>query len=237
VDSWIRRSKIAAYQEAYDRIAREIELEPQNTVVDIACGTGEVIRRVGSARIVGTDSSPRMLTVAKQKLGRYGIRAEIITHAISKRYLSHRLSEGKVILYLDNCLKSTLPKSFFDVAVSTFAGFSEDSVDEFLGEKFSELKSIKSKWLAAKRAEVQRDHEIYKILKNDGRLIKAVYQPSPRVNNRKFRALVPLKSQFEVVRTAFIPSARIASDAWLTRKLLGQSAVQGYGILIWKKIA
>lgn len=56
---------------------RHIELKPGDSLLDMGCGTGEVIRQLhrrsgGVARLRGIDPSPDMLAVAQRKLRGYG---------------------------------------------------------------------------------------------------------------------------------------------------------------------
>ncbi len=55
------------------RAVREVALAPQDEVLDVACGTGdltEAFARGGARRVVGSDYTPAMLDLARAKLAR-----------------------------------------------------------------------------------------------------------------------------------------------------------------------
>ncbi len=65
------------YNRARRETMRQLQLEPGQTVLDIACGTGEnfkyVLENIGkSGTIIGTDYSAGMLAQARRKIEKNG---------------------------------------------------------------------------------------------------------------------------------------------------------------------
>ncbi len=125
---WKERTRTHAYQEAYDRIASEIDADKTDFLVDIGCGTGEIIRRIESRRIVGTDNDLRMLFAASKHLRDYRIASEIVTTPLSRDALVEKLGKRKVILCLDNCLDTKLPRNLFNIAINSFSAYDEQTI-------------------------------------------------------------------------------------------------------------
>ena len=79
---WLERSRSIEYQRAYDAIVRNILKVEGGIYVDVACGSGECIKRLaqgGNHRlIVGTDASSEMLEAAQANLASAGIESSVL---------------------------------------------------------------------------------------------------------------------------------------------------------------
>lgn len=122
VDWWLERSSSPEYQEAYDIIASSVPVSPGDVFLDVACGSGEILRRMcGKARkLVGSDATKRMLEEAAQSLCRSGMPVEIFDRPMTRAEWEEEARKDRAALYLDNILNTTLPEGFFDAGSFTF---------------------------------------------------------------------------------------------------------------------
>ncbi len=85
-----------------DAAIEALDLQPGQTVLDIACGTGatllELSRRVGSrGKVIGIDHSPDMVAVARQRIAESGAQnIELLVEPIESARISH---EAEAILF------------------------------------------------------------------------------------------------------------------------------------------
>lgn len=60
----------------------QLELKPDDTVVDIGCGTASLAIRIKQhqpdARVIGVDPDPQVLAIARAKVGRAGVAIEFV---------------------------------------------------------------------------------------------------------------------------------------------------------------
>ena len=74
-DRWAKSYDKAVFQfwmrKFYAQATAELQLNPKTKVLDISCGTGELLKSLqGKAELYGIDISEEMLKAAKKKLGR-----------------------------------------------------------------------------------------------------------------------------------------------------------------------
>ncbi len=72
-DRWARTYDKVLYQFWMKRfhipVFKELKLEKQTKILDISCGTGELLKKLkGKAELYGIDISEEMLKIAKQKV-------------------------------------------------------------------------------------------------------------------------------------------------------------------------
>ena len=95
----IVRAEVPHYDDLQDRIADATDDLAVSSVLDLGCGTGETGRRVlerhPGATLVGVDSSPEMLNIARRSL--------------------------PDATFIESRLEDPLPEGPFDVVVSAFA--------------------------------------------------------------------------------------------------------------------
>lgn len=221
VSWWAGRSESSAYQHAYDRVVETIDLRERDFLVDVECGTGEIIRRLGRGRLVGTDYNLNILLKASQNLRKHGIRSKILTEPVSKPTLTEKLRDHKVLLLLDNCLQTNLPVSFFDVAVNTFPDFSVASLNGI--EPMRRNLSNHEKCNIAIFAEEQKDIQIHRSLKQDGRYIRTMYYAKRHGRKASMNAKRLRQKMFRSIRRRFL----ILSSTIVHSDLIGQDANLG----------
>lgn len=225
---WNVRSKTLAYQHAYDSLASEIKEIIQSrerpvVVVDVACGTGEIIRRVyRSGRIIfGTDIDLPMLSKASANLGKYHIPSRLVTKAPKKSDTAWRkiLRGRKVVLLADDCLSSKLPPKSFDIAINTFVGFPPELLRKReRGKRNIAVAQDRAEMLL--RAQKDLDREVHKILKEGGIFIRTIYYRKHRSKKaieiaRRMNSLYFswLRRHFSIIKIEFVPSELIGMDA------------------------
>ena len=101
-DRWARTYDTVLYQFWMKRfhkpVLKELKLTPETKIVDISCGTGELLKKLeGKAELYGIDISEEMLKVAKTKL------------------------DTKVHLQKGDVHKLSFEKDFFDYVITTEA--------------------------------------------------------------------------------------------------------------------
>jgi ubiquinone/menaquinone biosynthesis C-methylase UbiE len=77
-------SQLSPYQSMMDEVARRIDVQPGQRVLDAACGTGNLMVKLltaidPDARIIGCDSSMTMIERAKEKLAGNGVTTIMFT--------------------------------------------------------------------------------------------------------------------------------------------------------------
>jgi len=114
---WVERTKLKGHQEAYDHIADSIG--GGKIILDIGCGTGEVLARAYKANngrtYVGTDATEEMIAIAKDNFEMGGIPFEV------RDSLRYSGLERKTYLIKDDIAKSRIPDEFSDLTIYSFA--------------------------------------------------------------------------------------------------------------------
>jgi SAM-dependent methyltransferase len=113
---WAERSDSAGHQAAYDQILKDVPRVTDGVYVDVACGNGNMLARLYSINpnclILGTDTSAKMLELAKNKLTRLG--ADVHLNG------SGELPKKGIVLILDDIINSHISKNFADVVLFNF---------------------------------------------------------------------------------------------------------------------
>jgi SAM-dependent methyltransferase len=175
---YAKRCLSTDYQTAYDVIAKQLKSEKYESVVDIGCGSGELMRRVyRMARprlLMGTDISEEMLCIAQRNLQSYGIECAAGDPAQVEE------KEG-VFLVNDDVRSSGLPYSAFDVAIISFPDVGSDVEMSEIGDRlildyvrrFGPIKRSKHyDYVATLRAY----HHMSRCIKRGGILLDVNYQ-------------------------------------------------------------
>lgn len=226
---WEGLTKKPERQVAYDRIADEViqsvKFPLQCNLLDVACGTGEIIVRLHGklGSVAGTDIDPEMLARARDNLRAHNITAQLFTNQTPNFSYRKNTERGRVALILDNCLSTKLPAHSFDIAVRLFGGFSRSSIlehEKMLGNESP--KTIPDMIQAFVRAEQKSDRQVSKLLKEGGTYLKTIYyrrhrsrlaiETAKRVQTMRLRSL---RHQFSIMKNEVVPSDSIGKDAFL----------------------
>jgi cyclopropane fatty-acyl-phospholipid synthase-like methyltransferase len=81
INWWIKRSATECYQRVYERVVATSHLTPDSIVVDLGCGSGELIKRLYTKKpkiLVGTDNSLQMLHIAWGNLLKHDIEVNLL---------------------------------------------------------------------------------------------------------------------------------------------------------------
>lgn len=233
-DWWARRASSPEYQNAYDNISSKIKFSPDDVMIDVACGTGEIIRRMPlHAKIIGTDNNTIMLNKALENLKSYEIPVKVYTEPISPERWDEELKESRVTLIKDDMYKSSLPSSICDIAVHTFPEY-------ITQEKLSALSEIDRTKSVSKMADT-RDKEIHRLLKPNGIYYSAVYDALARRKDyfkaqRKHLRKSDIRGLFKLASAELVRDEKIAEDGFSEKpKGLGRNPSYGYGIIKLRK--
>ncbi len=114
---WTARSSSIGYQKAYDNIVSYLSIDPQFVYIDVACGKGEILKRLYEkgqyGALVGTDGSCPMLEAAQDNLKDYDFQIKDVTSL-------EGVNRGSRILVLDNLLECKVQNGLADVTIFTF---------------------------------------------------------------------------------------------------------------------
>ncbi len=215
VSWWLRRSRTEDYQKAYDRVAEKVDVDSDKILVDVQCGEGEMLRRIATGKLIGTDFSMKMLERARENLSLHGISSRIINSPVSKRRLKEMLSDCRVLLFNDNCLDSRLPSNFFNFALTLFPDFSPNSYAVGFGVRDSREKRLKM----SLGLELKKNTEIHRILTRKGLCLQArYYEKSGPITALRLRELlrpfkVKMDKLFETIGNELVLSDSIGMDA------------------------
>lgn len=261
VDWWLKRSQSREYQRAYDTIAESLRPKSSDVVVEIGCGNGELLRRLRSGRLVGTDITQRMLRLARMNLRAHGSDSEIIERFADRRRASAILEKDKVLLVRDDYLESRIPDSFADIVLMSFPELEHES---YIGMLSRELKDgsenawlDRSEMLAEYRevdegmdlrrlkgviaSSVVRDTGVHRMLKKKGTYLLADYASVDRPENmideqKALNEARDLGGKFEILDSAFVEERKIADDAGVGEAYIDQSfRLHGYSITAFRK--
>jgi ubiquinone/menaquinone biosynthesis C-methylase UbiE len=90
---------LGSYNRARQRTIQQLRLEPGQTVLDVACGTGEnfrfILEKIGpTGRLIGTDFSEGMLAQARRKIEKNGWQNVHLLHADARSLSQEMLTEA-----------------------------------------------------------------------------------------------------------------------------------------------
>lgn len=233
-DWWIGRSQSKEYQKAYDEIVNRIKFSPEDVLLDVACGTGEIIRRIPlDGKILGTDNNLTMLKKAAENLKKNKIPVKVYTELLSPQEWNEEVKEKRVTLIKDNMYQSNLPNSLCDIAVHTFPEYISNEDIRFLNE-------INWHNATSKMGDV-RDREIHRILKPNGTFYTTYYDVLPRGKkplklNKQYLRRSGVKNLYKIVSAEHIKDEEIARDGFSEKpKGLKRNPSYGYGIVKLRK--
>ncbi|MDO8509261.1 MAG: class I SAM-dependent methyltransferase [Nanoarchaeota archaeon] len=218
VGYWKERSLSSEYQEAYDNIIKNIP-ESGSTLLDVGCGTGEILKRVWKeldyGLLIGCDATYEMLKGAMEKL-----KSENIPARIERKWDLKLLNSKEVVLLLEDVSDMQIPKQIADTALFTFPEIFSNS-KKWAGEgkikneirkrgyEFNDIKKI------IKKLMIHRN--IADKIKNNGRFISVEYDVQYRNSFLESRVIYNKISFAEMIslrleNAQFFESAKVWSD-------------------------
>ena len=182
VKEWMERASSPEYQKAYDVVARCIPKDSTHRYLEIACGTGELLKRVHQrgqyASLVGIDFSEVMLGNVKNSLSALGLDLPITDAARAAS-----MGTNGSALVLDDLLDSELPDEFADTSIFIFPELGQSHVldltdGQLIGEFALRAGPVDPKYYVDLAITLRSDYHIARVTKKGGRIILAQYDIS-----------------------------------------------------------
>ncbi len=220
VAEWNVRSSSHEYQKAYDDITRNLPTNPNLLYLDVACGKGEILKRIQRKfkyrSLLGTDNSLEMLQTAQENLRTYGSKVKIVTSL-------PKLDNHSTTLFLDDLLESKVPDESADVTIFTFPELGRNynplPIDRMLrGHFLSKFGEFDHSCYVDLLITLRANYQLSRITKNNGNIAVAEYDISMGKNSEydqfRIRTLESLWNLFDVElkKHLFFESPKVWAD-------------------------